>query len=362
MPLWTYGTLTALVSAFGAGVLYLFLSDRTAHAGLKAFLVFVFPMFLIESVTAMDYMWGLCFGVAALYLVSRRMMFWVGVAIGLAISARVTSCLFIPVAILIFLENSPNRNELVQAILAMSVGTAITAGLFFALPYSVYGWEFLRFYDVPYPNSSIILYRTTFAFGGTSGAMLTFGLLIYSCILQFRSDKITNQHLSYGFLCGASLYALLFLRAPFESGYLIPCAFFALVHAAIWVPSRRYTVAAGLVALNGLVDVSPMKMDWGNVVLVQTEKAEQMARSMDLSEKVGQLQPDDVLIAGYLEPSIVAISPNGFQHDQVKYYMTKNDIKRVRSRGGTIYFVRELAQFIESDSGISLRDFAAKPL
>lgn len=362
MPLWSYGMLTAIVSAIGAGFLYVFLLDRTELAGRKVILIFALPIVLIESVTAMDYMWSLSFGIAALYLISKRMMFLAGVALGFAIAARLTGCLFIPVAILLFLENSPNRRAFLRATVLVSVGTIITAALYFALPYSVYGWGFLRFYDVAYPNSHMILYRTTFAFGGMSGTVITGCLLLYSCVCQFQSKGTDNRWLSYSALCGAALYGMLFLRAPFESAYLIPCVFFVFLHAAIWVPSRRYELIVGLVVLNGLVDLSPPANGWGNVIQIQSEKAAQKRRVIELSEKLDQLLPNDVLIAGYLEPSIIAVSPGRFQHNQVKYYIDMDAAEQVRSRGGTLYFVRELEHFIESDSRIILEDFAARPL
>ncbi len=362
LPLWTYGALTAVVSALGAVLLHRFLARRTAQPALKAALIFMLPMILIESVTAMDHIWSLVFGIAGLCMVSRHVMVLAGVAFGLAIAARLTGCLFLPVAALVFLENRPDLRSILKSGLIVGAVAAVTSAVFFALPYSVYGWDFLRFYDVNYPTPWVVLFRATFAFGGLISTILATCLLFYSIVLQLRSPRTENRWLSYAALCGTGLFTLLFLRAPFESAYLIPSMVFLFLHAAIWVPTRQFQLVIGIVVISGFVDFSPAKVGLGTVIKTQIEKAAIQHRFIELSAILKSFSPNDVLIAGYLEPGVIAVETGRFASSNVKYTLNSNDAQQVLSNRGKIYYILELKEFIEGDSGIILQDISASPL
>lgn len=194
----------------------------------------VVPVFFIHSTTAIDYNIAAGFIMAAMYILLRGKLIFAGILLGFAIGTRITSgAMIIPFAILL-VENDNLKNN-IRRITTMMLSAIITGILLFLPVIAKYGWNFLTFYNVPYPAIPKVLYKLSIEVWGIIGVI---GIII-STVLLFLPDKITarrflfprsiNEKFVVSWLVAIDLYIIAFLKLPMESGYLIPIIPFVIL-------------------------------------------------------------------------------------------------------------------------------------
>ena len=248
---------TAVASAlaclfFGLALLEL---GAGAWAALGALALGFTPIVYIHSVDAMDYVWALCFSMAALWLVLVRRWWAAAVALGLAIGSRMTAgALLLPLLMLGWSRAGEKRAGLLLfTALALAIG-----GLFYLADLQEQGLRFLRFSQGPYPGFLRLAQDTTLELWGTIGGI---ALALAFAIALFRRRGRTVLPASPGLIVSAlvaiALYLAAFLRLPDEPAYLIPIVPFVIVLLARL--ARPGLFAAACVCLI----VSPFILDLG---------------------------------------------------------------------------------------------------
>ncbi len=263
---WALNGATALVAALGSGSVALLARRVGSGQPLLAALAFTsVPALLIVSTSTLDYAWGLSFGVIGLLRARGGHAFSAGVALGLAIGARLTSGLFLLPALLLLLDAARLRSALLCAFTAVALGAACYAPL-----WGEYGTAFLRYYDLGYPSLPLILKKATVDLWGWTGCA-AIGLAGVLAALRRRPPRNGVERavhpgarvLRAAWITGLAVFLVMYLRLPYKSAYLLPAVPFALLLlASILRPGGFRIAAVGLILSPWLVSVyEPGKTD-----------------------------------------------------------------------------------------------------
>jgi hypothetical protein len=135
---------------------------------------------------------------------------------------------------------------------------AFLVGVFCYFPvYNVYGWEFLTYYDVPYPSLSRVLYKFFVEVWGIPGMV---AILLGILFLLLPGDGRRVEHLfprsvglrhTTAWIIAIDLYIIAFVKLPMEAGYLLPIVPFVLMLLG------KYLVRPVFVTVCILMIVSP---------------------------------------------------------------------------------------------------------
>jgi hypothetical protein len=261
--LWRHGptalnAATAVMSALAA----LFFGLAFAELGGGAWaplaaLAFAFvPVMYEHSVDAMDYVWALCFSMAALWLVLRDRWLGAGVALGLAIGSRMTAGLLLfPLVVLAWTRNGWDRRAGARA--GFVAVTLAVGGALYLPDLMQQGLRFLRFAEGPYPSAFHLLQDSTLELWGTIGGL---GLAAACVIGLWRRGTPTLREargLVASALLAIALYGAAFLRLPADPAYLMPIVPFVLLVAASVCGPRLFAAACVCLLL------SPFFLDLG---------------------------------------------------------------------------------------------------
>jgi hypothetical protein len=186
-----------------------------------AALVFAFvPVVFIASVSTIDYMWAMAFAMAAWYNLLHKRFVWAGVLFGLALSCRINiAALIVPFVLMSYYEE---RKLHFKSWILFLVATSMVSFLFFVPVIIRYGWEFFSYSDqFPYPNMPKIIFKWSIGVWGVLGCVA----VVFYSLFAFRKNKNADMVL----VVFVVLQALVYLRLPQKSAYLIP-----LVPIVIW--------------------------------------------------------------------------------------------------------------------------------
>ena len=245
---------TSAVAALFFGLAFVELGGGIWSAAAALALGFT-PMVYIHSVDAMDYLWALCFSMAALWLVTRGRWLMAGLAFGLAIGSRMTAgLLLVPLLALAWTRAGATPRRLAGfVVLALVVG-----GLWYLPAFLQRGLTFLHVAEGPYPGVARLLQDTTLELWGTIGGM---GLAAAFLLTLTRARKAAvlagTRGLVVCSLLAIALYVAAFLSLPDEAAYLIPAIPFVILLLARW---SRPAVFAGACAC---LVLSPFLLDLG---------------------------------------------------------------------------------------------------
>ncbi|MFM2135193.1 MAG: hypothetical protein RL021_593, partial [Bacteroidota bacterium] len=224
----TLNLLTAVVSSLGVLFFVLALKELRFRAPYLAGAAFAaVPVFYINSTLPLDYTYALSFQLAAFYLLTLRRSLAAGLVMGLAIGTRITAAVVMVPFLLILVNEEGLRVNLLRMLRFML--PAFLVGVFCYFPvYNVYGWEFLTYYDVPYPSLSRVLYKFFVEVWGIPGMV---AILLGILFLLLPGDGRRVEHLfprSVGlrhitaWIIAIDLYIIAFVKLPMEAGYLLP--------------------------------------------------------------------------------------------------------------------------------------------
>ena len=136
--------LTALMSVLAVLFLMLILRHygaRLTDAILAGFALAFTPLFFLNSLCSMDYVWAVAFILGAWYVAVRQMPLLAGVLLGIATGCRITSlAMILPLAIL--LVNVKNFKLSAQRCGWLSVGAVVGTALCFWPVWDCYGMGF----------------------------------------------------------------------------------------------------------------------------------------------------------------------------------------------------------------------------
>ncbi len=280
---WATNALSATAAAACAWLVARLFARHGARDALLAGAAFAFvPAAYIASTSSIDYLWGIAFLLAAWLDVEEghdvRAALWLGLAVG----ARLTSCLFVlPLGWLAF------RGARTGGLLRAS-RLALVAGLIGAAWYVPaflrYGWGLLSYTEAGGGQHSALEFVGGMAHPGFSGIPLplvagqatvllwgalgcvSIALALASVFVTRAADPARTVALPRDTAIGAGLAIAielaLYMRLPHDEGYLLPTVPFVLLGLAALLPPQRFRFVAAALLLAPFVfgiDVSPPK-------------------------------------------------------------------------------------------------------
>jgi hypothetical protein len=228
-------------------------------------IVFAFaPVVFIHSTDTIDYMWAMTFMMWSFLLVLQNKLMASAIMLALATGCRITSlAMLMPYCVLLIDKNLSTKKNV--AVMAQYAAVAIVSSVIIYLPVILkYGNAFFTFYDLSgYPTIAKVLYKFSIGVWGVFGcAAIAYGIgvLLFTSPLKakrFLLPKTTNEKHVIAWLVAIDLTIIIFIRLPYESGYLIPIIPFTILVFGKYLYDRAFIVfSLLLIASPWLVSIS----------------------------------------------------------------------------------------------------------
>ncbi len=209
---------TALAALVGV---YLFAKILKHHqlpyAGLVTIGFAFTPLLYINSISTMDYMWTLTFILAAYYSMVSGRSLWAGILIGLAIGCRLQSVILLP-AFAFYLWRANDWRE----VFPMGFAAGGVAAICFSPVLTVYGLDFLNYYDAKVGYQDVIRLLGKEALGILGGLGVLAGAAISLPRLLKLPMEAWKDPVVGSWVVVIAIYFASFTRLPHEIAYLIP--------------------------------------------------------------------------------------------------------------------------------------------
>ncbi|HLG34820.1 MAG TPA: hypothetical protein VI757_08075 [Bacteroidia bacterium] len=229
--------LTAVMSSLAVLFFVCALQQMRFRYPYLAGIAFAFtPVVFMHSADTIDYMWAMAFLMLSFLLILQNNILLSAIILAVATGCRITSlAMLMPYCILLIDKNSDTRKNAV--VIARYAAMALACSVIIYLPVILkYGNAFFTFYDLSgYPTISKVLYKFSFGVWGILGcAAIFYGIasLLFSSPLKakrFLLPKTTNEKHVIAWLVAIDLTIIIFVRLPYESGYLIPIIPFTIL-------------------------------------------------------------------------------------------------------------------------------------
>jgi len=229
--------LTAVMSALAVLFFVCFLQEKHFRYPYLAGFAFAFvPVVFIHSSDTIDYMWATAFIMLSFWMKEKNRLIFSALMLGAATGCRITSLtMLMPFCVLLIDNDASTRENFLK--LTRYISVTLAATLFFYLPvFATYGTNFFTFYDLSgYPTIPKVLYKFLFGVWGITGCLaMIYGIamLLFSSPLKARRylfPKTVNEKHVIAWLVAVDLTIIVYLRLPYEAGYLIPIVPFTIL-------------------------------------------------------------------------------------------------------------------------------------
>lgn len=329
-----------------------------------AFALVFTPVFYVQSVSAMDYVYSLLFLLTSLLFVMRGAPLTGGLALGLAAGFRLTALGFAP-ALLIPLWAQAGRW---WRMLAFGVTALVTAGLCYLPAFSRHGWGLFSFIDHRYPSLAWVAQKATLDVWGQVGivALVVAGALTLCGVT--RREKPAKTAPRTGLLptaiAGLVISVAMFLRLPHEAAYLLPAVVFLIVIAERVVERFAFRVLCLALALSAFVALpdgaGPIFRDHERRV-DEDRYVRAVMRRMDSAHLS---EPRDVLIAASWLPRLrfeAERARRSIATMRVRHLLTLEEIKAEIAAEARVYYLLGAAPTTRHVHGFDLAASGALP-
>ncbi len=207
---------------------------------LPALALAMLPVFYIQSVSSIDYLWALAFILAAWYALLRNKFLISGLLLGLAFGCRITSALYV-LPMLIIIWSGSGEKRLSRSLILMSAA-GFTALLTYIPALTEYGTGIFSTYRLPYPPLAKVLYKGSIGVAGLTGMVALMWALIF--IIKNRKQKVTAEtsllprHHGLAMIVAILLTLALYIRLPEKSAFLIPALPFLLLLISVRIRQK----------------------------------------------------------------------------------------------------------------------------
>jgi len=344
-----------------------------------AFALAFHPIILISSTSTMDYIFGACFLIWALYFYIKERFLISGAMFGLACGSRIT----IAIGIVAFLLAMIKERKNFSAILEWSAALAIISALSFAPVFSTYGGRFFS-YSHTKINFFAAGYRLLHEFFGVP---FSIGFVIALLIKKFRGERPAES--SKKFLLWALFVALWipYLRFPLDPFYLSSALCAGILLLASYFPKRSFRTLAILIFVSSLISLFPIDkyqyrehdsikpkiLEAGPALSDAIERATIQKQALEFASNVENLQGKSVYVLGdlffnvswdVLKKDCWESVPFAHQHKIFVSTMPKKFLQKLKGLGWRIYYYDGI--FVDYQTrrayDYSLKELGAKPL
>jgi len=208
------------------------------------------PLLWINSMNTMDYMWALTFILGCYFFLMRGQVPLAGLMLGLAAASRPTSIAFI-VPFAVYIVRDGRRGEL-RDFAVWSIAPPMLAYLPIVWKY---GPDFINFYDakVGYRNVMRLLAKDCLGLIGSTAVLVAAAVSVPK-LLRLPADFLRDKHVTLWVLT-ILISAIIFVRLPHESAYLIPLYPFGFFVMSRYFRRTMLYLAVGAIVFAGFIDI-----------------------------------------------------------------------------------------------------------
>lgn len=387
-------TLTLFVTLAAIVIWYCIVQRYSRHPNLLT-LAFAFsPVVWQHSAGTMDYLWPLCFVLAALLCAERRSVLISAIFIGIAIGFRLSTAFFvIPLFVVLWLKKK-SRIELL-AFCSACIIISIIVYLPLLTKYGLVGWmeaTLLQMSDV-HPESFLqraiaFGYRSVYSVGPIT--MLLAGLFLWRGRKLLRESLHAKEPMVMFSILVILIYAILFWLLPIERAYLLPAMPFLFLLVSRSSSTNQLSLFTSVLILSGLctIDVidktdrrqAHLNIHEGMVIEEFTIRQDKLRER----QAIGALSFDHKAIVMTADPTfwfenmlVVPAADSGFINNDYEghlqfeghrelvqkrddphvlfiMYLLRDELERARALGYTVYCVKQAKRNVENETGYTL--------
>jgi hypothetical protein len=209
------------------------------------------PLLYINSISTMDYMWTLTFILAAYYSMVSGHTVWCGIFIGLAIGCRLQSVILLP-AFAFYLWRANDWRD----VFPMGFAAGGVAAICFSPVLTVYGLDFLNYYDAKVGYQDVIRLLGKEALGILGGLGVLAGATIsLPRLIKLPGDAIKDPQVGTWIVI-IGVYFVTFSRLPHEIAYLIPVFPFGFLLMAKYFTRLALIGTITAIVFAGVLDIT----------------------------------------------------------------------------------------------------------
>jgi hypothetical protein len=392
--------LTAVMSSLAVLFFVCALQQMRFRYPYLAGLAFAFtPVVFIHSVDTIDYLWAMAFLMLSFLLVLQNKFFLSAIVLALATGCRITSLAMLMPYCVLLIEKNLNTRQNAQVITRYAV-TALLASLVIYLPVFIkYGTDFFTFYDLSgYPTIAKVLYKFSLGVWGVFGCIAILygvGALLFTSPLKskrFLLPKTTNEKHVIAWLVAIDLTIIIFIRLPYESGYLIPIIPFTILLFGKYLHDKAFIFfSILLIGSPWLVSVSTqnkpdspapssasaqfrifsqsLNVDFfrGSVCTDAEARKATTAFADSVIEEAKFISDTSVVLCGWWSTKIMyryAMLPEEEKNDAIiwGHYLNKDELINYVQKRYNIFYLPLQDSLEKSMYGIDIKYFGAVPL
>ncbi len=297
------------------------------------------PLLWINSMNTMDYMWALTFILGCYFFLLRGQVPLAGIMLGLAAASRPTSIAFV-VPFTVYVVRDGRRGEL-RDFIVWSIAPAMLAYLPIVWKY---GPDFINFYDskVGYLNVLRLLAKDCLGLIGSAAVLLAAALSLPK-LVRLPADFVRDKHVTLWVLVIA-VAAIIFVRLPHESAYLIPLYPFGFFVMGRYFYRPTLFVAVAAIIFAGFVDIGTHGADLNTQVfrharlgegLVLSNRSTMNAQLSFTRDLLKQPIPDhSVVMIGFSYPQFAVLNRDVLHVDILE--KDSSSISQLSDKGKTV--------------------------
>jgi len=216
-----YNLLSAVASGFAVVAFY----KIGQHFNIKKIfwvsLGFMFvPAFFLSGTYTIDYSVGLALVLWSYWFLIRQKLWVSALLLALAVGTRITWVLMLLPWLLQLNGTNISEFKIKKTIQYLAVFGLVAVAAFIPV-YNQYGIAFFNTYALPYPPLAKAIYKGTLGVWGALGVVVL-SVLALAFIRHFKNLKTQFTTLHFVWLLPIFMYALLYLKLPEKSAFLIP--------------------------------------------------------------------------------------------------------------------------------------------
>ena len=250
--------LTAIMSAAAALMFVCALQEMRLRFPYLAGLAFAFTSIVyVHSSESIDYMWAMAFIMASFWLLLKEKLALSALMLALAAGCRITSLAMLLSFGVLLIDDGKDLGSNIKRMIRYAFVTGVFSVLIYSPVLFTYGLSFFTFYDLSgYPSISKVLYKISLGVWGITGII---ALLYGTVVLLFPPAAKTGKYLLprtinekhvISWLVAMDMAILIFVRFPYEAGYLIPLIPFTILVFGKYLYDRAFIYFSLLLILS----------------------------------------------------------------------------------------------------------------
>lgn len=226
------------------------------------------PVVLINSLSAMDYMWAISFALISLLQALEGRRIAAGVLLGIAVGCRISTLLMVaPVSYVIWSITDEQSLKIRDCLLFLLSAIGVSVACYYPV-FITYGIAFLA---KSIGTNASILQLAKFALLDSLGPIGILAL-VAAATVRFMDKRPEEQYDKVHFvqwnricLLVIGLFGFLYILLPVKAGYLIPLIPFALMLMELRLSRRAFRIlAVGLILSPFLLSIDAKDRPWSS--------------------------------------------------------------------------------------------------